>query len=515
MSHSNGTDHGGHYLSGGPDAAAATTGNPAAITTMDAMQSHFGDSLHQQQQLQNPQGNNNNNLQINNYLQLSTYANNQQQLPQQPPPSAVQQFLPGPFYTLQQQQAFTQARLAAAAQVQAQQWQQQLAQVQFQAQQQQAQLQGASITAAQPQQNIQSFPLVGQSQNSVFEGGGMEVASQSSQHLTHPSGAPLGMQTALNYISNASEHGAEALVSPTATLLATIAPSASLIAPATATTSAPPTAVVAEPTRRRLSGTKSQLTNKATPSIHESATTTTNGKSSSMKYPTLIASKKKPTEKYSTSSSSGQLLQHQPPDSCVSSGISSSAAKLIQTAMDESNTFEIPSECSTTANYYGDGNNNGEPSSEQKKQSSRDRNREHARCTRLRKKAYVDKLKELVDGLHAERNEDARKRRAAVQRLAEVQELRRKVVNTFLEYHCSFESDYNKWKLIVETGGGDKQKHHGIDNHSNNAVVEEEFWMKQPVTPYRSFRRCEIQKVRLLFGRCCIDGDKCLFVYHL
>lgn len=170
--------------------------------------------------------------------------------------------------------------------------------------------------------------------------------------------------------------------------------------------------------------------------------------------------------------------------------------------MDESNTFEIPSECSTTANYYGDGNNNGEPSSEQKKQSSRDRNREHARCTRLRKKAYVDKLKELVDGLHAERNEDARKRRAAVQRLAEVQELRRKVVNTFLEYHCSFESDYNKWKLIVETGGGDKKKHHGIDNHSNNAVVvvEEEFWMKQPVTPYRSFRRCEIQKVRLLFG---------------
>lgn len=132
---------------------------------------------------------------------------------------------------------------------------------------------------------------------------------------------------------------------------------------------------------------------------------------------------------------------------------------------------------------YGDG------STEQKKQSSRDRNREHARCTRLRKKAYVDKLKELVDGLHAERNEDARKRRAAVQCLAEVQELRRKVVNTFLEYHCTFERDYNKWKLIVETGGEKKD-----DN-----AEEEAFWMKQPVTPYRSFRRCEIQKVSYLF----------------
>ena len=277
----------------------------------------------------------------------------------------------------------------------------------------------------------------------------------------------IGMHAALNFTANAPDQCAETLVTKPAELHACNAPSAYSIAEtaaATTTTSLAPAAVVA---KKRLSGTRSQLTGKSTMNDGNNC-----GKSP--KYP-LIAPKQKPPEKYT--STGGQL---HPPDSCVSSGISSSAAKLIQNAMDESNTFEIPSECSTL--NYGD-----DPSTEQKKQSSRDRNREHARCTRLRKKAYVDKLKELVDGLHAERNEDARKRRAAVQRLAEVQELRRKVVNTFLEYHCSFESDYNKWKLIVETGG----------KKNDDDAEEEAFWMKQPVTPYRSFRRCEIQKVRL------------------
>ena len=107
------------------------------------------------------------------------------------------------------------------------------------------------------------------------------------------------------------------------------------------------------------------------------------------------------------------------------------------------------------------------------KQQSRDRNREHARSTRLRKKAYVNKLKELLDALHVERSEDDRKRRVAVQKLADIQELRRKVVKTFFGYHASCERNTTKWRMILE----------------------EDFWLKQPVTPYRSFRRCEIEKV--------------------
>ncbi|KAL7497888.1 hypothetical protein ACHAWT_007068 [Skeletonema menzelii] len=108
----------------------------------------------------------------------------------------------------------------------------------------------------------------------------------------------------------------------------------------------------------------------------------------------------------------------------------------------------------------------------QKQQSNRDRNREHARSTRLRKKAYVNKLKELLDALHVERSDDDRKRRVAVQKLAEIQDLRRKVVNTFFGYHARCERNVTKWRMILE----------------------DDFWLKQPVTPYRSFRRCEIEK---------------------
>jgi hypothetical protein len=108
---------------------------------------------------------------------------------------------------------------------------------------------------------------------------------------------------------------------------------------------------------------------------------------------------------------------------------------------------------------------------------NRDRNREHARSTRLRKKAYVQKLKELVEGLHAERTEEVRQRRVAVQHLAEKQNVRRAVVRSFLRSHSNFETDDRKWKTILE----------------------EDFWLKQPVTPYRSFRRAEIEQVRISF----------------
>lgn len=157
-----------------------------------------------------------------------------------------------------------------------------------------------------------------------------------------------------------------------------------------------------------------------------------------------------------------------------SNPMSASATALIDRAMEHVPISTYDLQDSATTN-----NNNRTPA--EKAQSSRDRNREHARCTRLRKKAYVNKLKELVEGLHAERSEDGRKRRAAIQALASVQEGRRRVIHTFLEYHCKYVGDVEKWEEILE----------------------EDFWMKQPVTPFRSFRRCEIDKVRCY---CCLVG---------
>lgn len=116
----------------------------------------------------------------------------------------------------------------------------------------------------------------------------------------------------------------------------------------------------------------------------------------------------------------------------------------------------------------------GMSASERAKQN-RDRNREHARSTRLRKKAYVQKLKELVEGLHAERTEEVRQRRVAIQHLAEMQNVRRAVIRSFLQYHSSNERDRRKWSTLLE----------------------DDVWLKQPVTPYRYFRRSEIEHVRI------------------
>jgi ribosome-binding protein aMBF1 (putative translation factor) len=124
---------------------------------------------------------------------------------------------------------------------------------------------------------------------------------------------------------------------------------------------------------------------------------------------------------------------------------------------------------SDTSSYKMDNLTSGE-----KAKQNRERNREHARSTRLRKKAYVQKLKELVEGLHAERTDEVRKRRIAMQHLAEKQNVRRAVVRSFLRFHSNYESDPQKWITILE----------------------DDFWLKQPVTPYRAFRRDEIKQVR-------------------
>jgi hypothetical protein len=124
----------------------------------------------------------------------------------------------------------------------------------------------------------------------------------------------------------------------------------------------------------------------------------------------------------------------------------------------------------------GGGGSGSEPqvTVQERQQQNRDRNREHARSTRLRKKAYVAKLKELVEGLHAERTEEVRQRRIAIQSLSEMQNVRRSVVRSFLRYYASYEADERKWSTLLE----------------------DKFALKQPVTPYRSFRSSEIEKVR-------------------
>ncbi|KAG7366149.1 hypothetical protein IV203_028819 [Nitzschia inconspicua] len=120
----------------------------------------------------------------------------------------------------------------------------------------------------------------------------------------------------------------------------------------------------------------------------------------------------------------------------------------------------------------GKGKRKKELTSVERAKQNRERNREHAKSTRLRKKAYIQKLKELVEGLHAERTEEVRQRRVAIQHLAEMQNVRRAVIRSFLRFHANYVRDKRKWETILE----------------------DSFWLKQPVTPYRCFRRNEIEQ---------------------
>lgn len=132
-----------------------------------------------------------------------------------------------------------------------------------------------------------------------------------------------------------------------------------------------------------------------------------------------------------------------------------------------------------------------ELSSAAKAKQNRERNREHARSTRQRKKAYVQQLKEMAEGLRAIQTEEIRQRRTAVQKRMGDQKVRRVMIQTALEYHASFECDPLKW-----TG-----------------ILEESFCFKQPVTPFRSFRRSEVEKVSIFnfifFGSINADPNNC------
>jgi hypothetical protein len=178
-----------------------------------------------------------------------------------------------------------------------------------------------------------------------------------------------------------------------------------------------------------------------------------------------------------------------PPTSCTSAGLLSIPGA--QHVFDEGSrpaTTQHPPAATGSGGHQVPGKHlGGDLTVEERQQQNRDRNREHARSTRLRKKAYVAKLKELVEGLHAERTEEVRQRRIAIQSLSEMQNVRRSVVRSFLRYYAGYETDDRKW----------------------NTLVEEKFFLKQPVTPYRSFRSSEIDKVMRL-DRFRVRSARCL-----
>lgn len=117
---------------------------------------------------------------------------------------------------------------------------------------------------------------------------------------------------------------------------------------------------------------------------------------------------------------------------------------------------------------------------DEKLEQSRNRNREHAKNTRLRKKAYVIKLQALVTKMRNQKNTETSERRALGKRIYDAQCARKNALGIFLTYRgCNLRS-YDKWAEILD----------------------EKFTMKMPITPYRSFFKGDIvnNNVRIVRG---------------
>ena len=111
-------------------------------------------------------------------------------------------------------------------------------------------------------------------------------------------------------------------------------------------------------------------------------------------------------------------------------------------------------------------------SPEEKAKVNRDRNREHARNTRLRKKVYLEKLKSTVDELCRERDTLVSERAGAANILVEMQTTRTEVLMSFFALRSANEKRRELWASILD---------------------ESCFACVMPVTPYRSFPASEVQ----------------------
>eukprot|EP01038_Epipyxis_sp_PR26KG_P006499 gene6499-8934_t len=102
--------------------------------------------------------------------------------------------------------------------------------------------------------------------------------------------------------------------------------------------------------------------------------------------------------------------------------------------------------------------------------TTKEKNREHAKNTRIRKKNYIESLKENIKFLTAEREKLDHDRKMALSKLAEQAMIRKKVLQTMFYYRATNELDPDKWSTILE----------------------ENYTMVMPITPYRSFPSSEV-----------------------
>mmetsp|Transcript_12343 Transcript_12343/g.21636 ORF Transcript_12343/g.21636 Transcript_12343/m.21636 type:complete len:571 (-) Transcript_12343:218-1930(-) len=138
--------------------------------------------------------------------------------------------------------------------------------------------------------------------------------------------------------------------------------------------------------------------------------------------------------------------------------------------------------------HSADGETADHPFTEEEKlQHNRERNREHAKNTRLRKKAYVERLEISVDDLCRERDTLLSDRAASAQLLVEIHSKRVDVLRSFFALRASYSVDQKRelWSGILD---------------------ESSFTCRLPVTPYQSFPSSEVQVSNCQRTICGVDG---------
>ena len=89
---------------------------------------------------------------------------------------------------------------------------------------------------------------------------------------------------------------------------------------------------------------------------------------------------------------------------------------------------------------------------DERARQNRDRNREHARNTRLRKKAYVEELKRTLTEMVAQRDASELEKKQANQRELEQREVRFRVMEELLKLRGRNEANEARWAAIFEDG---------------------------------------------------------------
>jgi hypothetical protein len=103
--------------------------------------------------------------------------------------------------------------------------------------------------------------------------------------------------------------------------------------------------------------------------------------------------------------------------------------------------------------------------------SRRMRNTRHARNTRLRKKAYIENLKQSVSELSAHREKVQQEERLRLRHVQQEQNDFFSTLHQLFEYRTTRECDPEKWKELIT----------------------DDFIMTLPITPYRSFSPSEVR----------------------